>query len=215
MTNYTSFKRISIPIRNQHVDIARGIAIIFVIVGHVSSAFIKEVAYCFNIPLFFIIAGMLINTRKKTLSFIKDKAIRLLLPITFWTLFSHLILSAPNIDFQHMFKELYSIIYGAHLMPEELYDIFAPLPWFLPCLFASNIIFYFLLKIKEKKKVKNNLFALMVFFLAFVGFALSNFGIYCINWCPKLPYALDLALFAQIYMWVGYNINKMIMQITK
>ena len=43
--------------RNMTIDIARGLAIISIILGHLSTYFIDKVVYTYNVPIFIIISG--------------------------------------------------------------------------------------------------------------------------------------------------------------
>ena len=49
------------------IDIARGIACLLVIIGHISStpSQVNVWIYAFHMPLFFIISGLIINTKVK------------------------------------------------------------------------------------------------------------------------------------------------------
>ena len=55
------------------IDIARGIACLLVIIGHISStpSQVNVWIYAFHMPLFFIISGLIINTKEPIDVFIK------------------------------------------------------------------------------------------------------------------------------------------------
>ena len=64
--------------RIQWIDIAKGIGIILVIIGHVSiNANINDFIYSFHMPLFFIISGFLYKPKK---NFVKNKVRSILIP---------------------------------------------------------------------------------------------------------------------------------------
>ena len=52
--------------RDNRIDIARGIGMLLVIFGHLSerTQILRILAYSFHMPLFFIISGYLLNTKK-------------------------------------------------------------------------------------------------------------------------------------------------------
>ncbi|MDO5297313.1 MAG: acyltransferase family protein [bacterium] len=68
------------PKRIESIDIAKGIAIICVILGHLGIPEINRIVYTFHIPIFYFIAGYFVSDKKNVSSFIKDKARTLLQP---------------------------------------------------------------------------------------------------------------------------------------
>ena len=50
--------------RLQYLDIARGIGMICIILGHLGNDTINRIVYPFHVPLFFLIAGYFINEKK-------------------------------------------------------------------------------------------------------------------------------------------------------
>jgi fucose 4-O-acetylase-like acetyltransferase len=45
--------------RHAHIDIAKGLGIIMVVTAHAGLPFLGQLFYCFHMPLFFVISGML------------------------------------------------------------------------------------------------------------------------------------------------------------
>lgn len=62
------------------IDMAKGLAIVCVVLGHSGYSTIELFVNSFHMPLFFIIAGYTFNSKKDASSFITQKSIRLLLP---------------------------------------------------------------------------------------------------------------------------------------
>ena len=64
------------------IDIARGIACLLVIIGHISStpSQVNVWIYAFHMPLFFIISGLIINTKEPIDVFIKKRIKGLFFP---------------------------------------------------------------------------------------------------------------------------------------
>ena len=60
--------------RIKWVDIAKGIGIILVIVGHTIALEYSAPIYTFHMPLFFFLSGLFLNTDVKLEAFIKKKA---------------------------------------------------------------------------------------------------------------------------------------------
>src|ERR1044071_3831642 len=73
-----------------YLDIARGIGILLVVLGHndfeVISVFARQVIYSFHIPLFFFLSGYFINTSLPFFDFFKKRFNSLLKPY-FFTIF--------------------------------------------------------------------------------------------------------------------------------
>lgn len=66
--------------RLQYIDIARGIAIICVILGHLGNPLITRVVFTFHVPLFFFITGYFTSSKRSVCDFIKNKARTLIVP---------------------------------------------------------------------------------------------------------------------------------------
>ena len=70
--------------------------------------------------------------------------------------------------------------------------------WFLPCLLVAEIIF---IKLYSRlNKISTEVFVLAIAFAVYVGFALSRFG--------YLPFGVNVALVAQIFLLAGILIRK-------
>ena len=66
--------------RTEWVDIAKGIGIVCVCLGHLGIESIDRVVFTFHMPLFFILSGMFLNGNVPFSEFIKKKSKRLLVP---------------------------------------------------------------------------------------------------------------------------------------
>ena len=66
--------------RNKSIDIARGIAIISIMLGHLGNSQINRVVFTYHVPLFFLITGYFLKCKGDLFSFIKKKADALLKP---------------------------------------------------------------------------------------------------------------------------------------
>ena len=131
-----------------YIDYSKGIAILFVIFGHVYSG--NNIAttwiYSFHIPLFFIISGFLLklNKNKDTKSMILKKFKSLMVP--------YILFSIINIVGFYLIKDLsYEVFKGNIFNTITLFGIGAL--WFLPALFISETLFLF-----EKNNIGNKIF---------------------------------------------------------
>ena len=74
------------------VDVARGLAMIFVYLGHWSTARITAFAYSFHLQMFFIIAGFFcIKNQKQPAQFAKEKICAITAPMILWACISFVI----------------------------------------------------------------------------------------------------------------------------
>ena len=68
--------------RDYSIDVARGIACLLVIIGHIHStpALLHTWVYSFHMPLFFAISGMVMKNEEPLSVFVKKRVNGLLLP---------------------------------------------------------------------------------------------------------------------------------------
>ena len=180
-------------------DVAKGICIISVILGHQGISWINQIVYVYHLPVFFIIAGYFF---KKTdyLELVKSKARRLLVPYAF----TSVIIGAMNIakawykgtpKKQALFTALDAALYGSGGVSETPFHINSiGAIWFLLALFFASIIFNYCI---EKKY-----YQIILASIAFVGW--SSFNVTKI-W---LPLSIQAGMLACIYLLIGYEIRK-------
>ena len=72
-------KRTHLP-RIRYIDIARGIAMLCIILGHLGVSAIDRVVYTFHVPIFYIFTGYFISSRLSPGEFARRKARTLLVP---------------------------------------------------------------------------------------------------------------------------------------
>ena len=144
--------------RLDSLDIAKGIGILCIILGHLGyTSFVRgegdpiaTYVFQFHVPIFFILAGYTLSERKPFVSFVKDKAQRLLIPyvITCFTVFLILIVlrylfghTQPPSIYPGLRVFIKSCLFGAGspgvLLPEGFMHIGAI--WFLEALFVSLV----------------------------------------------------------------------------
>ncbi len=125
--------------RISYLDIAKGIGIIFVVVGHHLSGIpaLTTWIYSFHMPLFFIISGFLLSERKTIdiKRFIKKKANSLLYPYIVFSMICILWRLLLFVALKSLPEESFVVIivktlttYGYHAL------------WFLPTLFCAETI---------------------------------------------------------------------------
>ena len=136
------------------LDIAKGIGIIFVVIAHVNymPALLTPI-YSFHMPLFFILAGVVFNKEKfQTFrAFIKRRWKTIIQP--------YLLFSILAIGYVFVSDQLFDA--AKDLSPEEYIEAFVqiflaqgsagvldPPLWFIPCLLAVEIMYFFLADVK-------------------------------------------------------------------
>ncbi len=135
----------------------------------VSNVFFKFI-YSFHVPLFFIIAGITFTAKDDFLSFLKKKFFRLMLPYYFGGFFSAIlyvllgqivvgeILTVATTDSfsqksfnAEWYVPLLSILH-AGAWPDGKGFCFNGVLWFLPVLFCSELIYYWIARLFKRKE---------------------------------------------------------------
>ena len=188
-------------IRKDYLDIAKGIGIVFVVLGHCPQVFIpiKQIIYAFHMPLFFFVSGIIwnrISHEKRgycNISFISYKAKRLLIPCFFWAVIYSIINSVNNNSYS-LIKILF-LAYGnqiGFITADSLSSL-----WFLPCMFLAMCLFELiqgLLKKTNKHKV-----ALLV-----ISIASFTIGYFLPHLKYGFPWSIDVSFIALAFIIWGY-----------
>lgn len=187
--------------RNISLDIAKGIGIILVVLGHTKGPEeMMNYIYCFHMPLFFIISGYLFNYEKwknKFDAFIYNRVERLMIPYfmttlfffyPFWLFLGRNFGEGKNLNISP-WKEFIGIFYGSAV--DHYMDFNTPL-WFLPCLFIGEIIFFFGLNLIKSTNVRCATFLVISSIGAFIGHFYA------------MPWSIDVAMVVQIFFFFGY-----------
>ena len=74
--------------RIKYFDIAKGIAMLCIIMGHLGISSINSFVFTFHVPLFFLIAGYFFNDNLSFQDFVKKKSKQLLVPYAITCLFT-------------------------------------------------------------------------------------------------------------------------------
>lgn len=197
------------------IDIARGIAIICVIIGHSMGKYypnyLVKLIYAFHIPIFFILSGYLYRP-KKVNNFFHSSWFNLLIPyittvileLILYSLFlihKNSFIAPSRVNSVHEF--LISAIYGIGA-PTKLPLINFPINaigaiWFLMAFFIGTQIFNIVMSLKFNN---NDLLykVLIILGITFLGIYLQNY-IY-------LPFSINAAFVSQFFFLAGYIIKK-------
>lgn len=203
--------------RHTNIDIARGIAIIAVIIGHLwcwhpEYLPIKKYVYCFHMPLFFMIAGMCLKPCVELKPFVSKKIMRLIVPYVIVGLFavvSRVIVLGVLYDYTCtglmllVAKGFLGFLYGT-TCPVKLCGNYtvnaAGMIWFLLALFISFILVAVL-----GKSVRG---WIIITALAALSVVLKWMG------CPLLPFSIQAACIGALFVGAGMLFKRLLNKIT-
>lgn len=176
--------------RLNYLDMAKGIGIILVVAGHSGLCGDGLLAWLssFHMPLFFVISGMLLSHRQEEARPLaqsaRKKAYSILLP---YFTFSLIYLLIELI--YRLWKHQELSLSDAVLQSVSFYGI--SVLWFLPALFAGELLFLFI-----RKKTGHLLTLISCSVLCFVG-------VFCRNLYAAYDHPVSGPLF---FVWLGYLI---------
>lgn len=181
--------------RKNYLDALRGITIFLVVFIHVTRIpEIRTYISGFVLPIFFFISGVLFSPEKNKnfRHFFVKKIKSLLIPYCFFYLITFFYWLAVERNVRGGVSpgsQLLGLFYGTYNLK---YMFFNGALWFLPCLFTTEILYFWICKIP---KVWGRIFMLSVSFL--LGILLLYNGI---SW---LPWGANAALFACVFYGIG------------
>lgn len=180
--------------RIEHIDIAKGIAIILVVCSHTYAGPLIFPFSAFDIPLFFICAGFTCTIKDDMWISFKRKAIKLLKPYFFFNII--LFLCAQRCSLREIFGVFYSryCLYPIDVIDNPRLLTVGNFPlWFLTCMIVCYLLFYIIIY-HEKYQ-----YYLVAFYLLFTAL-LDRLPI-------LLPWSIDIAFLMAVYMYVGYKLK--------
>lgn len=179
-------------IRRVDIDIAKGLGIALVVIGHLVPTFKNEAIYLFHMPLFFILGGIA-SRQIPQKSWPSTK--RLLLP---YASFVFMLAVVPAIagylleqhGLNKTLKELIKAAAGGELLVSTLGPV-----WFITCYAASRAIVITLSSCK-----------LTILFCVSILFAFTAIALLVSHLFPTffLPWALNIAPLGALLFYVGY-----------
>ena len=187
--------------REEWADIAKGIGIILVRIGHQTIFGIPLVLwiYSFHMPLFFFISGYFYKPKDSFKEEIKHKAYSILIPYFSYEClkwFLGVIKSIINNNINFNLKFFGGIFLS---IPDTIFE--NPI-WFFTCLFVANVLFGTLYRIIQRLENNKELYL----FISSCIISLITYVLYCII-KVKLPWNLDIALIILPFMSIGYIIH--------
>ena len=186
-------------------DIVKGITILIMIVGHVASIpqQLRNFIFSFHMPVFFVANAYFIKNYQIGYN-LKRSSKSLLLPYILVCVVTAMLCVNINDDMSTNYR-----VFGARILDmiggiskkSELFPWFESvwMVWFVVCLFAARMIY--IVSMRVLKKAPEIVRFLAVCLLTYTGYYIgTNISF--------LPWSLDIALFAQIFMWFGDFIHR-------
>ncbi len=199
--------------RIEYLDIAKGIGILLVVLGHndfeVISLFVQRLIYSFHMPLFFFLSGYFLNTAVPFFDFFKKRFNSLLKPFLF-TIFLIYFTSVSfekmgfNTAIQRTVKSLYGS--GYYLDWVQL--------WFLPHLFAVSLYAFLFITLVSRLRNRWLVWGILLATLAIALPFLSAFYPFPVSILGKdyelwgLPFSLDLVLVTGFFFILGHEVRQ-------
>ena len=177
-------KHIIFKERNLSFDLAKGIGIFLMVFGHTSlPKFASTWIYSFHMPLFFLISGVFFRPEKynEWYGFIVAKSKTLLIPYFLYFIVSEFLKITCNTDNVTL--------------------------WFLPVLFMTEIIFYAIVRLADRARLKLLLSVTLITMLAISSYTMSVFEI-------VIPFDLQNVGHALIYYSFGYYFSSWVKRIS-
>lgn len=215
--------------RLTYLDMAKGLGILFVLIGHLQGDTIFSLSpyihplcvfiFSFHMPLFFIISGILLNIKDSQndkayddfsiKEFIKKRFKSIMVPYYWFSFFYFLVviyaLIKGTIAYQTFFVNLWYVLscYGMNVL------------WFLPALFFGEIIFVLL-----KHSLKDKSFTITVIIISIIGYALAylmttfNYDTELLKRFHELCITLLRPFLVCSWIFIGYRLHPVLSKLS-
>jgi len=199
--------------RIDYIDIAKGIGIVLVVMGHndfaLVSPFGHKLIYSFHMPMFFFLSGMFFKPDAPFWGFIRRRFERVLRPFFFTLLLIYFMtISFTKVSIIEATTRAFKAMYG-----NGHYLDWVQL-WFLPHLFAVSLFAWiFVRAIQRTNLLRARWLILAIIFITGV-LGISLFWPFEFNLLGKeytifgLPYSLDLVFVSGFFFLLGYELHQ-------
>lgn len=191
-----------------YFDIARGIGILLVVLGHNDfgslSPFFHKTIYSFHVPLFFFLSGYFINTSLPFFEFFKKRFHSVLKPYLFTIFLIYFAsVSFEKMGFQNAIVRIVKSLYGSvtYIGWDQL--------WFLPNLFVVSLYAFVLIRWIGRLQHPWIRWSILIGTLALSLPVIYAFYPFSISFLGKeyelfgLPFSLDLVLLSGFFFLLG------------
>lgn len=183
--------------RIEYLDIARGIAIILMVAGHVFYYDIYwEVIFSFHMPIFVIISGMFFKYTESFKEYILKMIKKLFVPYVIGVC---IVSTARNLIVGENISIIPQVLLGYSNFKSLFYNTESVgALWFVPYLIVIKIMYYVVYK---ELQISDKFLTIECLIILIVGLCFKNNEIY-------LPWSIDIALATMIFYHIGYLIKK-------
>lgn len=203
--------------RSATVDIAKGIGIMLVVLGHnwlsVRSGGLHRIIFSFHLPLFFFLSGVFLNPEKRFNRLVIDKSRSLLKPYLLFCIIYILIsiMITRHLQWNWIFGTITAI---GDALPHDIGAV-----WFLPHLFLVTLLSWVFVKMSRTwpfpiGRTTIALIALLVAGYCSIGlFRGTRITLFTISMGEHgLPLALDIAIMSSFFFSAGYFFRSLVLQ---
>lgn len=184
--------------RFDFIDIARGIAMISIVLGHLGNSQINRIVFTYHVPLFFFVTGYFINTKRNIKDFIFNKIRTLLVPyavtcmvIVILNIVRGYCSGGADAALYMARYWIYASVYGAGDSWQEPFWIAAiGAIWFLWANFWGSIFLRISLKMSETKRL-----------CMILGIFAAGYFSRMLFW---FPLSIQAGCCATLFMYFGY-----------
>lgn len=199
--------------RIDYIDIARGIGILLVVLGHNDFGYISvfghKLIYSFHMPLFFFLSGYFLNVSVPFIEFFKKRFNALLQPYLFTIFLIYFTsVSFDNMSFGTALRRIGKSMYGA-----GHYIDWVQL-WFLPHLFVASLYAFLFFALVRKWNNRYIRWTALVVTLGVSSLFLKDFYPFSLSFLGKqyeffgLPFSLDLVLLSGFFFVLGSEVRQ-------
>jgi len=193
--------------RESWADSYKAVAIFFVVLGHrvLINHEIVTWIYSFHMPMFFFISGVFFNPKGSFIDYAQNKVKSLLMPyivfapmlFLFWYFIGRNYGESVNGNYS-VNLNLLGIIYSQY----NEWMQWGIQMWFLPCLFITSLLYYYL-----HYRFKKRILLLIIIILGFLGFLYGNYS------TIRLPWSIDVAFISLFFFGLGHSCKTYILRI--
>jgi fucose 4-O-acetylase-like acetyltransferase len=192
--------------RNGWLDIAKGIAIILVVVGH-SASFDVSPIYWFHMPAFFIISGFLykpLSNRNDIKGWLIKRGKQLLIPYLFFLLLITFIrytvlFYQSEISLTGWAEDFIGLIIGGRFFPSDFYVVM----WFTTCMFFTQMIFAIIHTYFQSNTLRYTIIAILYWLAHIETWYAADHNIF-------VPWNIDVGMLAIAYYAFGYGLKSVL-----
>lgn len=173
--------------REAEFDIAKGILILCVVIGHGGSDAVADFMYRFHMPLFFILSGYFMQKHSNVSEYATSQFKKLMIPY-----FMYMAVDFIFFDHLHNLNRILHYLWGGRFI-NGVY-------WYITCFYISSVIFVTMLKYFSSRKV-------VLLSVAGGGIALIESQLLSaipLLVKPGIPFDADVVLLCLSYLTMGY-----------